>query len=66
MPKSILKSRTFWVNALTLVAGVSGYLIGQDLIQDNAQLVAILAAVQGAVNIALRLVTDEPVRLSID
>lgn len=66
MPKSILKSRTFWVNALTLVAGVSGYLIGQDLIQDNAQLVAILASVQGAVNIALRLVTDEPVRLSID
>jgi hypothetical protein len=60
--KKITQSRTIWINAITLAVGTIGYLLGQDLIADNASLVAILIAVQGAINIALRFVTSQPIK----
>ena len=60
--KSMWKSRTIWVNGLVLCAGIVGYLVGDDLIKDNEGLLALLVAVQGAVNVILRFVTTEPIK----
>lgn len=60
--KPLMKSKTFWVNALILAAGVAGYVAGHDVIADYPQVVSILAAVQGGVNIVLRLITSEPIQ----
>jgi 3-oxoacyl-ACP reductase-like protein len=61
--KSLWKSKTFWVNLVTVAAGVIGYLAGHDVIADNASLVALLVAVQGGVNVVLRLLTWQPVKV---
>ena len=55
--KSWLKSKIIWVNALTLIAGIIGYVAGHDLIANNTALVAGLIALQGLVNTGLRFVT---------
>jgi hypothetical protein len=59
--KSILKSKTFWVNMIVLAAGVAGFVAGQDVIADYPAVVAIFGAVQGGLNIVLRLVTSQPI-----
>lgn len=61
-PKRIWSSKTFWLNALILAAGIVGYVAGHEVIADNPQLVAILAAVQGGLNIVLRIFTTQPVK----
>ncbi len=53
-------SKIVWVNALTLVVGVVGYLTGSDVIAQYPAILAALVAVQGAVNVALRFVTWQP------
>ncbi len=60
--KSMWKSRTLWINALMLCAGVIGYLVGDDLIKDNESLLALLIAIQGGVNVILRFVTVSPIK----
>jgi 3-oxoacyl-ACP reductase-like protein len=55
--KRWFQSKTFWVNALTVVAGTIGYIAGHELIADNASLIALLVAMQGAVNVFLRFIT---------
>jgi hypothetical protein len=60
--KSKWRSKTFWVNLLTLTAGTLGYWAGQDLVQDKGQLMAALIAVQGGVNIVLRFMTTQPIK----
>lgn len=62
MKKSKWRSKTFWINSATMVVGVITYLVGQDLVADNASLVAMLIAVQGAVNVGLRFVTSQPIK----
>ena len=59
--KSFWQSRTMWVNMLTIGAGMLGYLAGHDLIQDHASMIALLVAIQGGVNVALRFVTVKPI-----
>lgn len=51
------KSKMIWVNGVTLVAGVVGYLAGHELIADNATLLAGLVAFQGLLNTVLRFTT---------
>ncbi len=53
-------SKLVWVNTLTLVVGVVGYLAGSDIIAQYPAILAALVAVQGAVNVALRFVTWQP------
>ena len=60
--KPLIKSRTFWTNMLVLAAGVAGYLGGHEIIADYPQVVAILGAVVGGINIALRFITTEPIQ----
>jgi hypothetical protein len=62
MGKKLTQSKTFWVNALILAAGITGFVAGHEVIADYPQVVAIMAAVQGAVNIVLRLITSEPIK----
>lgn len=61
-PKSVLTSRTVWLNLLILAAGVVGFVAGHEVIAEYPQVVAILAAVQGGLNIVLRLVTTQPIK----
>ncbi len=55
-------SKTVWVNALTIVVGVVGFLAGHEVIQDNATFLAGLVALQGALNVALRFITWRPIK----
>ena len=52
------QSKTVWVNLLTLLAGTVAYVAGNELVADNASFVAALVALQGGVNVVLRLVTS--------
>ena len=54
-------SKMVWVNALTLLVGLVGYLAGSDIIAQYPAILAALVAVQGAVNVALRFVTWQPI-----
>ena len=58
--KSIWKSKTWWVNALTLAATVGTAIAGSDLIAEHPQAAAIAASVVAGVNMALRLITSVP------
>lgn len=60
--KSPLKSKTLWVNLLTLAAAVIAAASGQDWIAQNPQVTAVLGAVLGGVNIVLRFLTSEPIK----
>ena len=55
------KSKTVWVNVVALLAGVMGYVAGQELIQDNTQLIAGLVAMQGGLNVILRFISGTPI-----
>ena len=61
MSKPFWKSKTVWVNVLTVVAGTFAYVAGNELVADNASFVAILVTLQGGVNVVLRLVTSVPI-----
>ncbi len=60
MKKKWYLSKMVWVNLLTLGVGVIGYLAGHDVIQEYPAILAGLVAVQGAVNVALRFFTWQP------
>ena len=55
-------SKMVWVNTLTLLVGVVGYVAGHDIIQDNATIVAGLIVLQGAVNVILRFMTGKAIK----
>ena len=55
------KSKTVWVNVVAVLAGVMGYIAGQELIQDNTQLIAGLVAMQGGLNVILRFISGTPI-----
>ena len=61
-PKPVLKSKTVWLNLLVIGAGVASYIAGHELVADNTALVSILGVVVGVMNVALRFVTDKPVK----
>lgn len=61
--KPIYQSKIFWINCITAVAGVVASLAGSDLIQSNPEWAGYAATLLGVVNIVLRLITVEPVRL---
>lgn len=59
--KSMWTSKTLWVNGLMLCAGIISYLVGDDLIKGNENLLTLLVAVQGGVNVILRFVTTKAI-----
>ncbi len=62
MKKSFWASKTFWVNMLTLCVGIVGYVAGSEVIADYPAILAVMIAVQGAVNVALRFVTWQAIK----
>jgi len=61
--KSLFQSRVFWLNTITLIVSVIGFLAAHPLIAAHPQWVAGLVAVQAIANVLLRIVTDTPIRL---
>lgn len=61
--KPFWASKTLWVNAVALVAAVTGA-FSIDLGLDAETQTAVVAAVMGVVNIVLRFVTGNPVGMS--
>lgn len=59
--KSKFKSKTVWVNSLTVLASVLVALQNHDLIASNAQATAWIIAAIGATNVVLRFLTTEPI-----
>ncbi len=55
-PKSLFRSRTFWMQALTICAAITG------VIPLPAETTAIVV---GLINIALRVVTKDPVHIGL-
>lgn len=60
--KPIWASKTFWVNAVTLSAGIFA-MLGMDFLNMEMQGEIVVVAVTVA-NITLRFITKEPVSLS--
>lgn len=62
MSKSLTQSKTFWLNAVVVVAAAIAGIMGTDVIQANPQIVAVLTSVVGGLNIILRLFTSKAIR----
>jgi len=60
--KTWYASKTLWVNLVALIVGVLGYLLGQDVVQEYPAIVAAFVAVQGALNVILRMVTSQSIK----
>lgn len=56
--KPMSRSRTMWLNILTLAATAAVTIGNSDLIADNAVYAGIAAIVVAAINLGLRLVTN--------
>lgn len=56
--KSLFQSRTFWVNALTIVAEIAQLVSGLRVVPTEYMAVAL-----GIVNVILRSLTNQPVHL---
>lgn len=65
MIKSFLKSKTIWVNVLTIVSGLIVYVQDNDLIVNNPDAVALAGGILALVNVALRFLTDSAIAVSV-
>jgi len=63
MPKSLWQSKTFWVNALTAAAAALTALAGSEFVASYPRAVTAIGAVLAIVNIGLRIITDQPIKL---
>lgn len=61
MSKAPLKSKTIWVNLIGLAAGIAAYAAGSEYLADYQNVLPILVAIQGGLNIVLRFLTSEPI-----
>lgn len=61
MGKSLLTSKTFWINFVQGAAALVALVQGSDLIAQYPEAVAILGLVAGGLNIVVRLITSEPI-----
>lgn len=61
-PKSPLKSKTVWVNLLTLLALSLTAVADHTIIVENPVLVGGIAVATSLVNLALRMVTKTPLK----
>lgn len=64
MPKGFWKSRTFWLNAITLAVAVLVALLGQPLVAEHSLAVMILTAIVAGLNVVLRFLTGTPISVA--
>lgn len=60
--KNPLRSKTVVFGVLQLIGGIALLLIDNDLIKEHPQAVAIATQVSGVVTIALRFLTNAPIK----
>jgi hypothetical protein len=61
--KNWWQSKTVWVNVLTVLMGVVGFMAGHEVIKAHPEFVAVLIAAQGGVNVLLRFFTGKPIKV---
>ena len=60
--KSWWKSKTFWINSLTLLVGVLGVVSQSELLKEHTELVLGLTTIAlPVINLFLRWLTDQPI-----
>lgn len=62
--KSVIKSKTMWVNVFSAVTAIIATLGGSDIIQQNPQVAGYAATALALANVFLRLMTKEPVSIT--
>lgn len=62
-PKPWYKSKTLWLQALTIAAAALTALAGQTLIAEHPILAPLTLAILAAINAALRCITEKPLTL---
>lgn len=61
--KSIFRSKTLWANLLGGVVALVTSVTNSDLIADNPEYAAYAATAMAVLNLVLRMVTKEPVKV---
>ena len=61
--KSVLKSKTMWVNVFSAITAIIATLGGSDIIQQNPQVAGYAATALAIANVILRLMTKVPVSI---
>ncbi len=59
--KPFWRSKTFWLNLVTFLIGLFGYLSQQPWMSQQA--IELFLTAIGALNILLRFLTDQPIRV---
>lgn len=59
--KPLRKSKTFWINLVTIFAGLVTSVGGSEMIQQNPEYAGYAATALGIVNILMRMITKSPV-----
>ena len=60
--KSLVESKTFWFNVITVGLTVLTYLVDSPILEDNASAVAILTTIIGVGNVILRVFTGKTIK----
>ena len=60
--KAKVKSKTLWINGITLAAGLLSLAVGGEFLADKPTFLAIIVAINGALNIGLRFLTTQPIK----
>ena len=60
------RSKTVWVSILTSLSGLLAFLMGEDVISQHPQVVAVLTTMVGSVHLVLRLLTTQGIGAAHD
>ena len=63
--KSIFSSKTFWLGLITFLIGLCSFLIGEEFIQQWPYAVSAILMIKGILDVLIRAITSQPVRLSL-
>ena len=63
--KSILASKTFWLGLITFAIGLCSFLVGEEFIQQWPYAVSAILMIKGILDVLIRAITSQPVRLKI-
>ena len=56
-------SKTVWANVLIIIVAALTFLLDHELVRDNVDLVRYIGIAIAAINIVLRFVTSQPIRM---
>jgi hypothetical protein len=58
--KNLLRSKTFWVSAITVALSAGSYLTRLDIVRDNPHILSTMGVLGGILMFSLRLLTTQP------